>query len=178
MLHFLIHRAIARQERFLGVSLDYLRDLAQTSKAALLKLALIAPLGAHRRRLPREAFHLARLGATMTADCGACVQIALNVARQEGVSVELLEAALDQRLEELPPDYAEVFRFAQAIAQGQDDPERREALEKCYGHEGLVEVAIAIAVSGVFPTLKRALGHAVSCSIARPRLPTPVRSGG
>ncbi len=122
------------------------------------------------RRLPREAFHIARLAATLAEDCGACVQIIVNVAQLEQVSASILNAALRQDLEALPPELADVFRFAQTVARGGDDLELRVKLRTLHGEEGLVELALAIAAARVLPTVKRALGHAQSCSIVRPEV--------
>jgi alkylhydroperoxidase family enzyme len=94
MMLWLIHRLIARQEQRFGVPLDDLRELAAASTAAFLKLLLFAPLASHRRHLPREAWHLARLAATQSEDCGTCVQIVLYFARRDGVAPEALRAAL------------------------------------------------------------------------------------
>ncbi|MGZ8379104.1 MAG: hypothetical protein ACXW0Z_17895, partial [Gemmatirosa sp.] len=39
----------------------------------------------------------------------------------------------------------------------------RPAVRARYGDVGIAELAVAIAAARTFPTLKRALGHAVSC---------------
>ncbi len=134
-----------------------------------MKVAMMSPLGNHRRRLPKDAFHLARLATTLTADCGACVRITLNMAAQEGSSSDS-HAGLRRELGTLPPELADAFTFAEAVARGQDDPEGRERIRTFFGEEGLVELSLAIASSMVFPRLKRALGHAESCSRTRPAL--------
>jgi alkylhydroperoxidase family enzyme len=156
--------AIGREERRLGVSLNYLREIAEVSTAALIKLALLTPFASHRQRLPKTAYHLARLTVTRIADCADCLQIAVNLAVTDGVPRNYLRAVLQDHSDELPPALRETCEFARAVAQGWDAPELRETLRSRYGTEGLAELAFAIASAQLFPTLKRALGHTQTCS--------------
>ena len=166
MLRRLVLRRLDAEERRLGgVSLEYLRHVARTSLPAFLKFALFTPLAGHRKKLPPDAYHLARVVAVQHEDCGTCVQIEVNLARKDGVAPELLRAALKGRLDELPPDLADVCRFARTVSEQGDDVELRERLRARYGDEGLVELALGIAAARVFPTTKRALGYATSCSL-------------
>lgn len=166
MLRRLVLRRLDAEERKLGgVSIEYLRHVARTSLPAFLKFALFTPLAAHRRKLPADAYHLARVVAVQHEDCGTCVQIEVNLARGDGVAPELLRAALENRLDALPADLADACRFARTVAEQGEDVELRERLRARYGDEGLIELALGIAAARVFPTTKRALGYATSCSL-------------
>ena len=103
--------------------------------------------------------------ATRHEDCGTCVQIAVNQARKAGLPAELLRAVLDGKLDALPEELRDAYRFAEAVlaANGEEDA-WRERIRLRYGDEGLIEMALAIASCRVFPITKRALGYAVSCS--------------
>ena len=72
------------------------------------------------------------------------------------------------RVDDLPAELADVYRFAEEVvkASGEEDS-YRERIRGHYGEEGLVELAMGIAFSRVFPTTKRALGYAKSCSVVR-----------
>jgi len=167
MLRRLILKQLDAAERKLGgVSLDYLRHVARTSPRAFFKFALFTPLAAHRRRLPPDAYHVARLVATHHEDCGTCVQIEVNLARQNGVAPDVLRAAVKRRPDELPAALADVYRFAEAVVEaGGAEGEWRERVRAHYGEEALVEMALGIASARVFPTTKRALGYATSCAL-------------
>jgi len=52
---------------------------------------------------------------------------------------------------------------------GEDDA-LRGSIRLNYGDEGLIEMALAIASCRTFPTIKRALGYAVSCSAVAVRV--------
>lgn len=164
MLTRLLHLIIGRLERRLGVSLDYLRELVRASGPAFLKLLLIGPISQHRQRLPRPAFHVARIAATQAEDCGTCLEIVLHYARRDGLDARFLTAAVRRDPDELPADLQTVMQFATTVAGGDDDPLLRANLRRRYGDAAVVELALAIATARVFPTLKRALGHATACS--------------
>ncbi|MBL9134865.1 MAG: hypothetical protein JNK85_03310 [Verrucomicrobiales bacterium] len=172
MLSSWIQRGIRQQEETLGVPLDYLHYINQHDPVAVAKLGLIKPLATHRRRLPPEALHLARLQAIRVEDCGECVQIEVNLARKAGVPPEFLRAVLSEQLENLPSDLADVVRFAFAVAvSASDEDGLRERLRQRYGDAGLVELCLGIASARFFPTLKRALGYSQSCSLIRVAVP-------
>ena len=168
MLRQLILKRLDAAERKLGgVSVDYLRHVARTSLPAFFKFSLFMPLAAHRRKLPADAYHVARLVATRHEDCGTCVQIEVNLARQAGVPADLLRAVLAGRVGELSPELADVYHFAGAVAAARDDAELRACLRARYGEEAFVELALAIAAARIFPTTKRALGYATSCALVK-----------
>ena len=164
MFNRIFERLIERQEQRLGGSLDYLRELREVSTPAFLKVALLTPFTNHRKRLPKTAYHLAKIIVTRHADCGTCLQMALNVSANDGVPEHYIRAVLNRRLEELPIALQEVCEYAQLIAQGLDDDALRARLVERYGTEGLSELAMAIASAQIYPTLKRAMGHATSCA--------------
>lgn len=166
MIRNLILKRLDKEERSLGESVDYLRHIVRISLPAFFKFALFTPLAEHRRKLPPTPYRIARIVATQDEDCGTCVQIEVNLARKEGVSADLIRAVLNNCLEALPPELADVHRFAKAVveASGQED-ELRQRIREQYGEEGLVELALGIAAARVFPVTKRALGYATTCAL-------------
>ena len=47
----------------------------------------------------------------------------------------------------------------------------RRKLEGLIGRAGLMDLGFAIAMARFYPTLKRALGYAIACSVQRPSPP-------
>ena len=86
MLRRLILRKLGTEERRMGVSLDYLRHILGTSFKSFFVFTKIMPISNHRRKLPVEPYYVARLVATRDEDCGTCVQIEVNLAKEEGVA--------------------------------------------------------------------------------------------
>ncbi len=179
MLNSLIDRVIDEQEDELGVSMDYLRELAEQSTSAFLKFGMFMPLADHRKHAPPSAYHLARILSTRFEDCGPCVQIGVNKARQDDVPPEYIRAALTDEPEQLPPLLQDVYRFARAVAvQREVSSELRERLTDEIGAEGVTELSIGMATARVFPVLKRGMGHGESCRLVGIDMgEEPIRSG-
>src|ERR1044071_5726426 len=165
MLRSLIARGIDAQERRVGVPLRYARDILRTSITAFIKYSLVMPMSTHRQRLSATELFTARLAATQREDCGTCVQIVVNLAGQAGVPPDPIRAVLSGCVDGLPEGLQDIYRFTLLVS-GVDGDETalRERVRRRYGDAGLVELALAIASARVFPTTKRVLGYAVSCS--------------
>src|SRR5262245_3692299 len=114
MLRYLLSRRIDAAEKQLGAPLDYIREMLAASAALPLRFFAGTALLARRRRAPRDVWHVAGLVATRHEDCGACVQIGVNLARQDGVPAEVLQAVIDGAPGRLPEPLAEAYRFAEA----------------------------------------------------------------
>lgn len=164
MLRWLIRRKLDSEEKRLGESMDYLRYVVDASPAAFLRFASIMPFANARKQLPKEAWFVAQIVGAKKEDCGPCVQITVNLAREFGVDAGLLRQAVDGDFDALPDDLADVARFAESVVAGSDDQKLRARLVACYGERGLIELAYAIASSRIPPTVKRALGYAKSCA--------------
>jgi AhpD family alkylhydroperoxidase len=155
-------------EKKLGVSLDYLREIAANAPASFRALGRVSQIGQSLKAVDRHAAHMAALGAAMHDDCGTCVQIHINLARQDGVPDDVLRRAVMGEAGTLPARLAASFRFGEAVAA--NDPEMhelREKLEADLGKRAVIEMAIGIAFARFYPTIKRALGHAKSCAVLR-----------
>lgn len=159
--------AVALMEKAVGVRLDYLREMAARQSPVLGRMLRLAALSrATGAVVPAEVVHFAALGATRQEDCGECLQIGVNLARGAGSDPELLQAALDGCFDNLPPHLALAFRFGMAVAA--NDPEMedmRVLLEQRYGRNAVMELSYSLAMARFYPTVKRALGYAKSCSL-------------
>ncbi len=165
MLRWLIRRKLDSEEKKLGESVDYLRHVVDISPAAFLRFASILPLANSRKTLPKEPWFAAQLVTLQHEDCGTCLQIGVNLARQAGVESGVIRAVLDGDLHLLPNDLADVVRFTKSVLTAEDDDTLRQTLRERYGERGLIEIAYAIAGSRIPPTVKRTLGYAKSCSL-------------
>ena len=166
MIQTFIEKQIAAQEAMLGAPLDYLRHMAKTSLPAFFKFSLFTPLARHQRVVPPSVLMVAHLVASQAQDCGTCVQIAVNLARQHGVSPEVIRTVLADHPNALPDDLRDVYDFSRVVVtQAPEDEVLRERLRERFGEEGLIELALALATAQVFPIVKRGLGYAKSCAL-------------
>ena len=161
-----IHEAdIRTAEHGLGVALPYMREIARVAPDLLGQLEQITGAASYPRHVPPDIRHLAALGATLAQDCGACVQIAVNLALAEGVDPAVLRSALGQNDEPLTDEKADELAFGRAVSglTFVTDPLRRRLRER-FGDAGVVSLSWAIAVAQFYPVLKRAMGFAQTCS--------------
>ena len=166
MLRTLMNKWIDRMERELGVPADEARYAVKHSPRALWAWRHVKQWADYRRMLPADAYYVGKLASYTVEDCGSCLQIAVNQAKKY-VSPEVLRNVLSGRVEKLSPELQDVYRFAQLQADRIDDDDLRQRIIRTYGEEGLIELATAIASTRMFPTFKRALGFAKSCSLVR-----------
>jgi alkylhydroperoxidase family enzyme len=168
MLGFLVRWRIRSTEKKMGEPLDYLRQMFEHSPGAFWQFAKVAKAAGYRNKLPAAPFHVARLVALRIQDCGPCVQTCVNIAKSDGVEPSVLNATLAGDFDALPEPLGDVARFAQAVTSGSGDENTyRDRLRTVFGDEGMVELALAIALCQTFPILKRGLGHAKSCSLVK-----------
>lgn len=158
-------------ERKSGEDADWMRDIFRASKIAAFKFGMFLPLAAHRRVAPIDVVHVARLAAVRHEDCGPCLQTVVNQAIAEGVAPDIVQTVLDGNISALPPLLADAHRFAMGVvAHEAYDEQLRQSLVSRLGEAVMVEVALAIATVRVFPTVKRALGHGLSCALVKVHL--------
>jgi alkylhydroperoxidase family enzyme len=165
MIRTILRKVLRRSEERLGVPMEEGHYMLEHAPGAMLAFSTVQAWTDRHRALPAEAYYVAKIAAYREEDCGTCLQIAVNLARHAGVDRDLVRIAAQGRDELLSPELRELYRFAQQQANRQDDDEIREHLRTRYGDEALVELALAIASSRMFPALKRTLGYAKSCSL-------------
>ena len=165
MKRYILKRIVARLERFLGVDLPHLEEIVEQAPGAMVPIGLFMPASSYGRTVPSDVLHMVRIGATQAQECGECLQIAVNVARKEGVPPELLQAAVRGRFAELRPDLADAVEFGERVGSGLDASAEREALRARFGPRGVIEVSMAAATAHLFPALKRGMGFAQACRV-------------
>ena len=144
----------------------FIHDLAAAGGFAVEKFQHFMPVTMHRHHAPAGLLHMARLGATLTEDCGPCALDAAKGALMDGVPRETVNAALAGR--PTPGELAQAFEFGEAIAvRDQRCSELGDAIEAQYGRAVRTELALAAATVRSYPAIKRGLGYAQSCSAVR-----------
>ncbi len=144
----------------------YFHELAAAPGHALEKIKHFMPITMHRHDTPADLFHMARIGATLIEDCGPCAMTAAQGALGDGVSRDLVNAALSAT----PPDgeLKTAFAFGQAIAtQSAEALALGDAIEASFGRATRLELAITAATVRAYPAMKRGLGLTTSCAITK-----------
>ncbi len=144
---------------------DYMRDMLKHSPEGFEKYNAFLPMARYCEKTPPDVYHVTQLAAMKVEDCGDCLQLNIRFALENGVSKEIVRQAINGG-DSLPTDLKRVYDFAATVASCSEvDQSLAGEIEEKYGKEVLVEIALAIASSKVFPALRRTLGYAKSCSL-------------
>ena len=166
MLKSILKAAMGRFEERYGYDVSYMRELIDTDPAAFFAFSGVSRMASYRKAAPKAALAAARLVSTLTEDCGPCTQIVVSMAEEEGVAPSVIKGVLTGDEAAMGPDAALAWKFARAsLARDMEaaDPLRDEIVRR-WGKKGLAAVALAIAYSRVFPSVKYALGYGKTCS--------------
>lgn len=143
----------------------YLHEFLQHSPAGYEKFYNFRPLSQHRETLSLEIFWIAKLAAMQVADCGHCLQLTVRMALEAGVERRWIKATLDGG-SNLPENLQDIYDFATSVASYQTvDPVLSERVNSELNKAQLIELGVCIATAAIFPTIKRALGYTVTCSL-------------
>ena len=164
MLKNLIERLIRKQEAMTGESADFMRDLYAGSPAGFRRFALFLPMSRHRGALPLDAACAVRIAAVHAEDCGPCLQTVVNLSLAAGAGARTIRAAVEGNLPAMDEETRLAFEFARLLcARNPEAEDIRGEVERRWGKAGISEIALAIASTRVFPTVKRAMGYGQAC---------------
>ena len=164
MIGFLANRLIGIMEKRLNSDMSYLRALNTASPRGFDKFLKATGLARHREAVSLTAGHVACLAAYAFEDCGPCTQIAIDLARADGMADADIEAVLVGNPAELSADDALAYRFALYIlTRSADLDEVRQAVRERWGEKGVVDLTLATQGSRLYPMVKLGLGFSQSC---------------
>jgi hypothetical protein len=161
MLKRFLKRRIEHFERKWDYDATYLKEVAEASPAALVKITLAQPLFHHRAGAPAAAWFAAAAGATRLADCAPCFELALKMGQRSGLPAELIEAIRADDEAAMSEDAALGYAFARALV-GRDLAalaRLRARIVKSWGKRALVSMSTAVATASFYPTVKYGMGH-------------------
>ena len=170
MLKGLISLGLNKFEKKYRYDVSYMREILEASTPLILQFSKFTKLSRYRKMAPKDLRAVAGIAALKVADCGPCLQLGVDFALEDGVDRAVLENAV-RHTERLNVDQKLAYDFATAVASNADNhAELAEQFLKRFGHAVRVEVGMCIATAVVYPTLKRALGHAMSCQLVKVRI--------
>ncbi len=167
MIRSLLHRTIGAFERRYGYDAAYMHEILDTSVGAFLKLGMAQAMNAHRDSVPNDALFAARIAAVRFEDCGPCAQLVVNMALEAGVAPDMVRAIVARDQAKLSDDARVGLALADAVLAHAPTDDARAEVARRYGERGLVTLAYTIAATRIYPTMKRALGHAHACERLR-----------
>ena len=168
MLKWFVRRQLDAFEKDYGYDAAYMREMLDTSFTGLRRYAAVSKMVAHREDVPLDTWYAAKIVAILAEDCGPCTQLTVTMADREGVPQAVLRAILAGDEAGMGEQALLGVRYARAVLA--HDPQAdtlREEIVRRWGPRAVVSLALGIAASRVFPTVKYALGHGKACSRVR-----------
>jgi hypothetical protein len=167
MIRSILHSLVRRFERQFDYDASYMHGIADTSVGAFLKLSLARAMSKHREGVSLDAWFAAAFTAVRYEDCGPCAQLTINMALQAGVDPTIVRAVVARDAARMSSDAMLGQRLADAVLAHEPTDAIREEVLARFGEKGLISLSYAIAAMRIYPTMKRALGHAHACERLR-----------
>jgi len=143
----------------------YMREILASSLEGYQRFADFLPLAQYREHLPVEDFWVAKIAVMQVADCGACLQLIVKMAQEQGGSASVISSVL-KNTGALPENLKMVVAYAQQLAfPAGVGNSLMEQMQSRYSHGQLLEFGLCAASAMVFPTIKRSIGTIQSCAI-------------
>lgn len=99
------------------------------------------------------------------------------MALDEGIAPSSIAVVLDGDHSTMPPAVSLIVRFTEGVlAMDGSECEPRQDILARYGATTLAWLSLTIASARVLPTIKRGLGHSVSCTALKPAVFSKVTS--
>lgn len=163
MLRFMVRRVVTAMRKRYGYDGSYMEEVAAVSSGGALRLMLLPLLSQYRGSAPIDLVAGAAVASTREGDCGPCLQLAVDMALEQGACADGLRRALAGD----PAGAGDTglgFRFARAaIEDGAVLAQLREEIVARYGESAVVALSLAAATGRTWPVIKRALGHGQAC---------------
>lgn len=165
MLRFIVRRIVAAMRKRYDYDGSYMEEVAAVSSGGALRLMLLPLLSSYRGGAPIDLAAGAAVASTREGDCGPCLQLAVDMALEQGASPDDLHRALAGD----PAGAGETglgYRFARAaIEDGADLVELRAEILARHGERAVVAVSLAAAMGRTWPVIKRGLGYGQACRL-------------
>lgn len=167
MLKWLYHRKSRKLENKYGYDATYMHELADLSESAFLRFAMIQTAGGtFRGGAAPNAWFAAGIAGALVEDCGPCVQIASDIAIEQGMNADIIKALLSGAPTDADAQLG--FDYARALLHASDNlDDLREKIEGKWGKPALIALTLRAMTGRNFPVMKRAMGHAKTCQKVR-----------
>lgn len=165
MLKPLYRSMIRAFGRRYGYDVGYMLHMLDASPGVMRPFNALSTLSGYRKVTPVNAHLAARLLGALHEDCGPCVQLTVDMAREAGMPEDQIKAVLTGEDAAMSPDTELGYRFASTLLSQSDGLEAaREAVREAYGDAGVVELTLATQVIRLFPLVKAGLGYGKTCN--------------
>ena len=146
----------------------YMEEMLSSSPKSYEVFENFLPMATFTNKAPLDAINVARITAIINEDCGTCAQLYVDLALEAGLDKEIVKEIVFNNGQNLPTQLKDLYNFTLCVSNSETIEEALYAkMNEYYSKEVLVEISLAIAATKVFPTIKRVLNLAQSCSLIK-----------
>jgi len=165
MIRYVFKKMLNSMQSRYDYDVTYMQHILKTDLGAFLKFMGFLTMSSHAGTLSAGPLFAAKLRAIIWDDCGPCTQLVVNMALEEKVDPDIVQAIVARDTQRLPDDIALVVQFTELVlAHDPEADDLREEIRTRWGDEGLISIAYGISSSRVYPALKYALGYGKACT--------------
>lgn len=144
---------------------SYMKEMLTENSKAFETFEAFLPMSTFVDKSPKDVIFVARLTSMKNEDCGACLQLNVDMATEAGVDKEIIQEVIFNEGKNLSSELKMIYDFTLCVGNKETvDAQLYEKMNKTYAKEVIVEIGLAIAATKVFPTLKRVLNDIQSCA--------------
>ena len=145
---------------------NYMKEMLKFAPKAYANFEAFLPMASYSDKTPKDVLFVAKVTAMEVEDCGACLQLNVDMAIEAGVDKGILKEIVFNEGKNLSKELKDVYDFAFAVASYEEvDNSLYAKMNEKYSHEIMVELALAIASTKIFPSIKRVMNDIQSCSL-------------
>jgi hypothetical protein len=167
MLKWFFHRETRKMEQKYGYDATYMHELTDVSQSAFIRFAMIQTAGGtFRGGAAANAWFAAGIAGALVEDCGPCVQIASDIAIEQGMGADIIKALLSGTPTDADAQLG--FDYGRALLLASENlDDLREKIQAKWGKRALMALTLRAMTARNFPVIKRAMGHAKICQRVR-----------
>jgi alkylhydroperoxidase/carboxymuconolactone decarboxylase family protein YurZ len=144
----------------------YMKEMLKANPKAYETFENFLPMASFKDKAPVDVIFVAKLTSMKNEDCGKCLQLNVDMALEAGVDKEVVKEVVFNQGENLSTALKEIYDFTLAVSNNEQIPNTLyDKIHKKYSKEVLTEIALAIASTKIFPTVKRVFNDFHSCSV-------------
>lgn len=145
---------------------SYMKEMLLSNPSAFEKFENFLPMASFVNKALVDDIYLVKIATMKNEDCGACLQLNVDMAIEAGASKEMIKEVVFNEGKNLSEDLKELYSFTLLVANNKIvTQDLYDKIQKKYAKEVLVEFSLAIASAKVFPAVKRVLNDIKSCSV-------------
>jgi len=144
----------------------YMKEMLQVAPEAYETFEAFLPMASFFKVTPKDVLFVAKVAAMKNEDCAACLQLTVDMALEAGVDRDVIKEIVHNEGKNLSYTLKDIYDFTLSVAQNMPiENDLYDRIIQSYSPAVMMELALAIASTKVFPAIKRTLNQAQSCSV-------------